>query len=50
MSLTHLDEKDRPKMVDVSDKEITTRTATASGIITMSQDAFQNVVQEQNKK
>ena len=50
MSLTHLDEKDRPKMVDVSDKNITTRTATASGIITMSKDAFQNVVTEQNKK
>jgi cyclic pyranopterin phosphate synthase len=50
LSLTHLDEKDRPKMVDVSDKNITTRTATASGIITMSKDAFQNVVTEQNKK
>ena len=50
MSLTHLDERDRPKMVDVSDKDITTRTATASGIITMSKEAFKNVVQEQNKK
>jgi len=50
LSLTHLDEKDRPKMVDVSDKNITTRTATASGIITMSKDAFKNVVTEKNKK
>ena len=50
MGLTHLDEKDRPKMVDVSDKNITIREATASGIITMSKEAFQNIIQEKNKK
>lgn len=50
MRLTHLDEKDRPKMVDVSEKDVTTRVATASGVITMSEDAFNNVVNEENKK
>ncbi|MBL6970393.1 MAG: cyclic pyranopterin monophosphate synthase MoaC [Campylobacterales bacterium] len=50
MKLTHLDEQDRPKMVDVSDKNNTTRIASASGIISMSQEAFDNVVSNQNKK
>ncbi len=50
MNLTHLDEKDRPKMVDVSDKDQTTRVAVASGIIEMSQDAFDTIVTEKSKK
>jgi len=50
MNLTHLDQNDRPKMVDVSSKEQTTRTAIASGIISMSQEAFENVTSNQNKK
>ncbi len=50
MNLTHLDENQRPKMVDVSDKNQTTRIAVASGIIEMSQDAYTNVVSEANKK
>ena len=50
MSLTHLDENQRPKMVDVSDKNQTTRVAVASGIIEMSQDAFTNIVSQSNKK
>ncbi len=50
MNLTHLDEKDRPKMVDVSDKKSTTRTAIASGKITMSQDAFDAIVSNNTKK
>ena len=50
MKLTHLDEQDRPKMVDVSDKNNTTRVASASGIITMSADAYNNVVSNINKK
>jgi len=50
MNLTHLDENQRPKMVDVSDKDATTRVATASGIIEVSQEAFDNVVKEENKK
>lgn len=50
MDLTHLDDNNRPKMVDVSPKENTTRVAIASGIISMSQEAFTNVVNNQNKK
>jgi cyclic pyranopterin phosphate synthase len=50
MQLTHLDERDRPKMVDVSDKNTTSRVAIASGLITMSQDAFNAVVNQTAKK
>ena len=50
MNLTHLDERDRPKMVDVSDKNTTSRVAIASGLITMSQDAFEAVIQQTAKK
>jgi len=49
-NLTHLDQNNRPKMVDVSSKEDTTRVAVASGIISMSNEAFANVVSNQNKK
>lgn len=35
MPLTHLDEEGRAKMVDVSDKPVTTRTAVASGFVKM---------------
>ena len=50
MELTHLDENDRPKMVDVSDKSETTRIAIASGTITMSQKAYEMIVSNQTKK
>ncbi|MGD9718313.1 MAG: cyclic pyranopterin monophosphate synthase MoaC [Sulfurimonadaceae bacterium] len=50
MKLTHLDEKDRPKMVDVSEKNATTRVAVASGIIEMSADAYDAIVTEKTKK
>jgi cyclic pyranopterin phosphate synthase len=50
MNLTHLDENQRPKMVDVSDKSQTTRIAVASGMIEMSQEAYDNIVTEANKK
>ncbi|MFA6193048.1 MAG: cyclic pyranopterin monophosphate synthase MoaC [Sulfurimonas sp.] len=50
MNLTHLDEKDRPKMVDVSDKIQTTRVAVASGMIEMSRDAYNAIVTEKTKK
>ena len=49
MKLTHLDENDRPKMVDVSDKSETTRVAIASGTITMSQKAYDMIVNNQTK-
>ena len=50
MKLTHLDENQRPKMVDVSDKNQTTRVAVASGIIEVGQAAFDNVIGQSNKK
>lgn len=50
MNLTHLDEKDRPKMVDVSSKEPTTRVAVASGQIQMSQEAYNAIISNNTKK
>jgi len=50
MKLTHLDEKDRPKMVDVSDKAQTHRVAVASGRISMSTEAYSAIVEEKTKK
>lgn len=48
--ITHLDERNHPKMVDVSDKNATTRIATASGIITMSPTAYAAVIENTAKK
>jgi cyclic pyranopterin phosphate synthase len=50
VELTHLDANDKPKMVDVGDKAITERIATASGIIEMSPDAYEAVVTQTAKK
>ncbi len=50
MDLTHLDENNRPKMVDVSTKDNTTRIAVASGKITMSQEAFDAIISNSVKK
>ncbi len=50
MNLTHLDDNNRPKMVDVSEKTETTRVAIASGEITMSDDAFNAIVENTTKK
>jgi cyclic pyranopterin phosphate synthase len=50
VELTHLDENDRPKMVDVSEKDDTTRVAIASGEIAMSQEAYNMIVNNQTKK
>lgn len=50
MNLTHIDENDRPKMVDVSGKIDTTRVATASGIITVTQEAYNAVITNSAKK
>ena len=36
--LTHIDEKGNARMVDVSEKNITSRTAVAKGFITMSEE------------
>ena len=50
MTLTHLDDNNRPKMVDVSDKNDSFRVAVASGMITMSQEAYNSVINNENKK
>lgn len=50
MNLTHLDENNRPKMVDVSEKKETTRVAVASGQISMSQEAFDAIIENTTKK
>ena len=50
MNLTHLDEQDKPKMVDVSAKEDTVRTATASGVIEVTPGAYEAVVANTAKK
>ena len=38
--LTHIDEKGNARMVDVSEKNITSRTAVARGFITMSEECY----------
>ncbi len=50
MDLTHLDENNRPKMVDVSNKNETKRVAVASGTIQMSQEAFDAIIDNNIKK
>ena len=50
MNLTHLDKNNSPKMVDVSNKDNTIRIAVASGLISMSQKAFNNIISNNNKK
>ena len=50
MNLTHLDENDRPKMVDVYEKKETTRVAIASGKISMTQEAYDAIVTQKTKK
>ena len=50
MKLTHINEKNNPKMVDVGDKEITKRIAIASGEIHMKQETKQAILEEKTKK
>lgn len=49
-SLTHIDEEGNAQMVDVSDKSETSRSATAVGIIHLSQHAFDLLDAARNKK
>ena len=50
MNLTHLDNNNRPKMVDVSDKNDTKRVAVASGKIAMSKEAYDAIISNVVKK
>ncbi len=48
--LSHVDSKGQANMVDVSDKAITTRSARAQAVISMSATAFAQVLSNDNKK
>ena len=48
--LTHIDKNNNPTMVDVSQKNITSRLARASGTITMNKEAYNAVMQNTAKK
>ncbi len=50
MNLTHLDENNKPKMVDVSEKEETSRVAVASGVIEVTAAAYEAVIANSAKK
>ena len=48
--LTHINEKNNPKMVDVGEKEITKRVAIASGKIRMKKETKEAIINEKTKK
>jgi cyclic pyranopterin phosphate synthase len=50
VKLTHLDDHDRPKMVDVTNKDDSVRIAVANGFITMSQEAYDLIILNKTKK
>ena len=50
MNLTHLDDNNSLKMVDVSEKNESRRVAIASGEISMSQEAFDAIISNNTKK
>lgn len=49
-NFTHWNEAGRPKMVDISEKEITTRSAIARSTITLSNEVYQAIQQGGIKK
>jgi len=50
MNLTHINEKHNPKMVDVGNKDVTKRVATASGVIHMQKATKEAILKEKTKK
>ncbi len=50
MKLTHLDQNGRPKMVDVADKNDTSRIAIAKGLIQMKKETLEEVIAGTIKK
>ena len=46
-ALTHFDETGRARMVDVSEKDITLREATASGVVSMKQETFRLIMNKE---
>lgn len=47
---THIDDKGRVRMVDVSDKKITSRTAVAKGSVLVNQETFEAITDQKVKK
>ena len=47
---THIDKKGRVRMVDVSGKEPTLRVAVAQGVVSMSQEPFEKILNQTAKK
>ena len=50
MSNNHINKSGNLHMIDVSDKEITTRVTSASGTITPNDEALSSIVELNNKK
>ena len=50
MTLTHMDDEGRARMVDVGDKAVTARTATASGFVRMAAATLQAVREHRTPK
>ena len=49
-SFTHIDEKGRVRMVDVTDKKPTVRTAVAQGSVSMKPETFEKILDQTVKK
>jgi cyclic pyranopterin monophosphate synthase len=49
-SFTHIDDEGRVRMVDVTDKPDSLRTARARGVVTMQRDTFDKIKNQQVKK
>ena len=47
---THIDKKGRVRMVDVSGKEPTLRVAVAQGVVSMSKETFEKILDQTVKK
>lgn len=50
MSLTHFDEKGRAKMVDVTSKEVTERTAITEGVVRMKRETLDMILNKEMAK
>jgi cyclic pyranopterin phosphate synthase len=50
MSLTHIDDQGRSRMVDVSGKPVTRRTAVASGFVQMSAETISAILERRTPK
>lgn len=48
--LTHVDQQGQANMVDVTDKDVSVRTAVAEGTISMFSDTLQAIIDNTNKK